>query len=255
MPDSDSSSSATLRAFAIIEKVATAEVPVSLTDIVRLVDLPKPTVYRILTMLEESGVLIREPDGKHYVPGDRLMQLCGSVLMRSPQRSARHAIIEELVEQIGETCNLTIPNGNYVMYLDRVETHWPLKVNLHAGSKVPLYASASGKLFLAFMQKRSRDRFLQNTPLIKHTKNTLSDYKSLEVEFKKIRELGYAVDDEEYLSGINCIAVPVTDDEGRVLAGVAAHAPVARMNLTQMREYIPAMKLAAESIATSIDWN
>jgi IclR family transcriptional regulator, acetate operon repressor len=249
------SGSATLRAFNILEKVAHSETPMSLTDIVHSVELPKPTVYRILTTLEEAGVLIREPDGKHYVPGERLMRLCGDILMRSPQRSARHAIIEELVEQIGETCNLTIPNGNYVLYLDRVETHWPLKVNLHAGSKVPLYASASGKLFLAFMQKRARDRFLQNTPLIKHTKNTLADYKSLENEFKRIREVGYSVDNEEYLAGICCIAVPVTDEEGRVLAAVATHAPAARMNLTQALEHLPALKNAAESIATSIDWS
>ncbi len=253
MPEQEVTS-ATMRAFHIVEQVATAESPVSLTEIVKLVDLPKPTVYRILTMLEESGILIREPDGRHYVPGDRLMQLCSNVLLRSPMRAARHAIIEELVEQIGETCNLTIPNGNYVMYLDRVETDWPLKVNLHAGSKVPLYASASGKLFLAHMPKKSRDRFLQNTPLIKHTKNTLADYKSLELEFKKIREVGFAVDNEEYLAGICCMAVPVTDDDGRVIAGVATHFPTSRMSLTQAQEHLPTLRLAAETIATSIDW-
>jgi DNA-binding IclR family transcriptional regulator len=246
--------SATLRAFSIVEKVATAEAAVSLTDIVKLVDLPKPTVYRILTMLEEAGILIREPDGRHYVPGERLMLLCANVLLRSPSRAARHAVMEELVEQIGETCNLTIPNGNYVMYLDRVETDWPLKVNLHAGSKVPLYASASGKLFLANMPKKSRDRFLQNTPLIKHTKNTMTEYRALENEFKRIREVGFAIDNEEYLPGICCMAVPVTDDDGRVIAAVATHFPVSRMSLTQAQEHLPAMRLAAESIATSIDW-
>jgi IclR family transcriptional regulator, acetate operon repressor len=253
MSDTDNTS-ATMRAFHIVEEVARSETALSLTDIVRLVELPKPTVYRILTTLEESGLLIREPDGKHYVPGERLMRLCGDVLLRSPARSARHAVIEELVEQVGETCNLTIPNGNYVMYLDRVETDWPLKVNLHAGSKVPLYASASGKLFLANMVKRTRDRFLQNTPLLKHTKNTLADYKSLETELKKIREMGYAVDNEEYLVGIACLAVPITDDNGRVVAAVATHFPTSRMSLTEAQIHLPAMRAAAESIATSVDW-
>jgi IclR family transcriptional regulator, acetate operon repressor len=253
MSDHDNNS-ATLRAFSIVEKVAGADTPVSLTDIVKLVDLPKPTVYRILTTLEEAGILIREPDGRHYVPGERLMAMCANVLMRSPSRAARHAIMEELVEQIGETCNLTIPNGNYVMYLDRVETDWPLKVNLHPGSKVPLYASASGKLFLAHMQKKSRDRFVQNTPLIKHTKNTLADYKSLENEFKRIREVGFSVDNEEYLAGICCMAVPITDENNHVIAAVATHFPVSRMTLTQAQEHLPALRLAAESIATSIDW-
>jgi IclR family transcriptional regulator, acetate operon repressor len=254
MSESDNTSAA-LRAFHVVEEVSRADAPLSLTEIVRIVNLPKPTVYRILTTLEESGLLIREPDGKHYIPGERLMRMCGDILLRSPQRSARHAIMEELVEQVGETCNLTIPNGNYVMYLDRVETDWPLKVNLHAGSKVPLYASASGKLFLANMIKRSRDRFLQNTPLLKHTKNTLSDYKSLENEFKKIREVGYAVDNEEYLVGIACLAVPVTDDDNRVVAAVATHFPTSRMSLTEAQVHLPAMRAAAESISTSVEWS
>jgi IclR family transcriptional regulator, acetate operon repressor len=246
--------SAALRALHVMEFVANSERSVSLTEIMQAVGLPKPTVFRILTTLEEAGMLQREPDAKRYVPGERLSNLAANVLLHSPYRSARRAILEELVEKIGETCNLTIPNGAYVMYLDRVESSWPLRISLHAGSKVPLYASASGKLFLAFSPKRLRDRLLTSAPLIAHTKNTLTTLRELETEFARIRRDGYALDNEEYLPGICCLSVPIMNDQEKVIAAVSAHGPTSRMNAEQAIEFLPQLKEAAEQIAQTLDW-
>ena len=176
------------------------------------------------------------------------------MLLGSPSRSSRRAILEELVEEVGETCNITIPNGNTVLYLDRVETAWPLRIQLGAGSRVPLYASASGKLFLSAMPKRSRDRFLTQTPLIAHTSHTLTDAKRLNNEFNAIRERGYSIDNEEYLPGICCIAVPVRNADGKVVAGLAVQAPTTRMRPEQGLDYLPALRQAAEAITATIDW-
>jgi IclR family transcriptional regulator, acetate operon repressor len=253
-PHAREAGSAALRALAVMEFVANSDGAVSLTEIMQAVKLPKPTVFRILTTLEEAGMLLREPDAKRYAPGERLSNLCANVLLHSPFRSARRAILEELVEKLGETCNLTIPNGHHVMYLDRVESSWPLRINLHAGSKVPLYASASGKLFLAYSQKRMRDRLLANAPLIAHTKNTLHTLRELETEFTKIRRAGYAVDNEEYLAGIVCLAVPILNDQDKVIAGVSVHGPTTRINTDQAMEYLPVLREAAEQIAQTLDW-
>ncbi|TAG06230.1 MAG: IclR family transcriptional regulator [Betaproteobacteria bacterium] len=246
--------SAALRSLLVMEFVANSEKSVSLTEIMQAVKLPKPTVFRILTTLEEAGMLLREPDAKRYVPGERLSNLAANVLLHSPHRAARRAILEELVEKLGETCNLAIPNGHYVMYLDRVESSWPLRINLHAGSKVPLYASASGKLFLAHSQKRMRDRLLTSAPLIGHTRNTLTTLRQLEAEFTKIRRNGYSVDNEEYLAGICCLAVPVINDQERVVASVAVHGPSARMSVAQSMEFLPTLREAAEQIGQTLDW-
>ncbi len=246
--------SAALRSLTVMEFVANSEKSVSLTEIMQAVKLPKPTVFRILTTLEEAGMLLREPDAKRYVPGERLSNLAANVLLHSPHRSARRAILEELVEKLGETCNLAIPNGHYVMYLDRVESSWPLRINLHAGSKVPLYASASGKLFLAHSQKRMRDRLLTSAPLIAHTRTTLTTLRQLEAEFTKIRRNGYSVDNEEYLAGICCLAVPVINDQERVVASVAVHGPTARMSVAQAIEFLPTLREAAEQIGQTLDW-
>ncbi len=246
--------SAILRAIRIIESIARHESAPQLAEICRDVDLPKPTVYRILATLEHAGWVGREPGSKRYACGERLTSIAGDVLMRSPARAARHAILEELVEQTGETCNLTIPNVNSVLYLDRVESSWPLRVALGAGSRVPLYSSASGKLFLSYMPKRSRDRFIRLTPLVRHTVNTLCDPAKLSRELEEIRSRGYAIDNEEYLAGICCLAVPVRDADSRVVAALAVHAPVARMRVDQALEFLPLLRQSAESMAQTMDW-
>ncbi|MGL5003472.1 MAG: IclR family transcriptional regulator, partial [Casimicrobium sp.] len=135
-----------------------------------------------------------------------------------------------------------------------VEASWPLRISLHAGSKVPLYSSASGKIFLAHTQKRLRDRLLANAPLIAHTKNTLVTMRELETEFAQIRRNGYAVDNEEYLPGIVCLSVPIMNDQERVIAAVSVHGPAARMNPGKPEEYIPALREAAEQISQTLDW-
>lgn len=246
--------SAILRAVRILEAIARHDSPPQLSEICREVELPKPTVYRILTTLEHAGLIGREPGSKRYTCAERLNELAGETLLRSPSRAARRAVLEELVEQTGETCDITIPYNNAVLFLDRVETSWPLRTSLSAGAKVPLYASASGKLFLSYLPKRSRDRFLRVTPLIPHTRNTMIEPSRLSREFEKIRADGYATESEEYLAGITSLAVPVRDADGRVVAGITVQAPVARMPSEQAMEFLPLLRQSADAIAQTIDW-
>jgi DNA-binding IclR family transcriptional regulator len=165
--------SAILRAIRVLEAIATCHAPPQLAEICKAVGLPKPTVFRILSTLEHAGLVAREPGSKRYHCGPRMNQLAGEVLLSSPARSARRAILEELVEQVGETCNLTIANGNTVLCLDRVETSWPLKITITAGTTVPIHSSASGKLFMAHMPRRSRERLVRQLPLVRNTVHTV----------------------------------------------------------------------------------
>lgn len=246
--------SAILRAIRVMETIADSTSPLQLADLCRALGLPKPTVFRILSTLEHAGLVVREPGSRRYLCGPRLSGLAGAVLLHSPTFSSRHAILEELVEQTGETCNLTIPNGNAVMYLDRVETAWPLRLALSAGSSVPLFASASGKLFLAAMPRRTRDRLLRQGPLIRHTPKTLVEPARLVAELDRVREQGYSTDDEEYLAGICCLAVPVCDADGRTVAAVAMHAPISRLHLADAMQFLPQLQAAARAIAGTLDW-
>lgn len=251
--DSVPAGSAILRAVRILEAIASQDSPPPLSEICREVDLPKPTVYRILTTLEHAGLIGREPGTKRYTCAERLSSLAGETLLRSPNRAARRGVLEELVEQVGETCNLTIANGNTVLCLDRVETSWPLKITITAGTTVPIHSSASGKLFMAHMPRRSRERLVRQLPLVRNTPHTLTEPARLFEEFELIRERGYSTEREEYLPGIFAMAVPVQDGDGRVVAAVSVHAPVSRLPMDEAVQLLPEMQSAAEAMSQTLD--
>jgi DNA-binding IclR family transcriptional regulator len=246
------SSAAALRAFAILETVAGAGRPVSMTDVVDAVQLPKPTVYRLLALLEQALLVQREPASKRYSIGPRASRFALEALTNSATRGARHAILQRLVDDIGETCNFTILDGAEVVYLDRVETAWPLRMNLQTGSRVPLHCSASGKLLLAYLPKAARERLLERLPLERFTDASITSRDRLERELERVRARGCATDEEEYITGLVCVAVPVRVARGRVAAAVAVHAPTSRLPLDEALKHLPDLERAAAALSETL---
>ena len=111
----------TVKAVAILEAMATARRPLGVSELGVLLGLPKPTAHRIVRMLESEGLLQREPGSRRFVPGARMVQLGLGIVAASMLRAPRHAILEALSQQIGETCNFGVMTGSHVVYLDRVE--------------------------------------------------------------------------------------------------------------------------------------
>lgn len=239
-----------LRAFALLEHVARARGALSLQQVTEAVGLPKPTVYRMLGTLEGAGLLAREPDGRRVVAGPRLARIAYDVMQNESVRAPTRAILKRLAEDVGETVNLTMLDRGEVVYLDRVETAWPLRMTLQPGSRVPLHCTASGKLLLALLPTARRRRILAGLALTPFTAQTIVDRRRLDAELAGIRRAGVATDNEEYLAGLVCVAVPVTA-AGRVAACVAVHAPVARMPLARALEHLPALQQAARALGAS----
>lgn len=244
--------SSTLRAFSVLELVARAEAPATLETLTRASGLPKPTVYRILALLIRGGLVQREALDRRYGIGPRAADLALAVQMRSPARAERHAILARLVEEIGETCNYTMPDGDEVVYLDRVETTATVRLHMDIGSRVPMHCTASGKLFLAHLPAARLRRILGTRPLKRFTERTITNVDALERELRKIRSSGLGADSGEFLDGSVCLAVPVTDPRGRVCAAVAVHGPAPRMTLKKGFEFLPAMRRAAGEIAAML---
>ncbi|MEP7063702.1 MAG: IclR family transcriptional regulator [Betaproteobacteria bacterium] len=240
-----------LRAFALLEHVAHAQGAVSLQEMTEAAALPKPTVYRMLNVLEQAGLVAREPDGRRVVAGPRLARLALDVLMNDLVRAPRHAILQRLAGEVGETVNMTMLEKSEVVYIDRVESAWPLRMALQPGSRVPLHCTASGKLLLALLPTVRRRRVIAELQLVRHTDNTITDRRRLEAELAAIRRAGLATDNEEYLTGVVCVAVPVVTDGGQVVACVAVHAPVARMTLARALALAPALRRAAGALGAS----
>jgi IclR family transcriptional regulator, acetate operon repressor len=240
-----------LRAFALLEQIAGADRPVSLNEATAAARLPKPTVYRMLAALEGGGFLIREPEGRRVVAGPRLTRFALDVLRKGADSGARRAILQQLVAAVGETCNLTMLEGGEVIYLDRVESSWPLRVTLQPGSRVPLHCTASGKLLLALLPATRRRRIVDTLPLPPHTGHTIVDRRRFAAELARVRRERLATDNEEYLAGLVCVAVPVATADGRVVASVAVHAPVARMPLAAALGHVQALREAAAALGAT----
>ncbi len=240
-----------LRAFALLERIAAADGPVALQDLAAAATLPTPTVYRMLAVLESAGLVTRDPDGRRIVPGPRLVRFALDVQLAAAVRAPRHAILKSLADELGETVNLTMLDGSEVVYLDRVETAWPLRMTLQPGSHVPLHCTASGKLLLALLPAARRRRIVADLPLPRHTPHTITDPRALDAELAAIRRAGLATDREEYLAGLVCVAVPVSAPDGRAVASVAVHAPVARMSLDRALAHAPALRRAADALGAT----
>jgi IclR family acetate operon transcriptional repressor len=243
--------SAALRAFRILESLAESRHPLSLADLVERMELPKQTVHRILRQLQDSWLVTRSLGSRNYECSSRVNRLALNVMLNSGATAVRHAILRDLVDQIGETCNVTMLSGTDIVYVDRVETQWPLRVHLQPGSTVPLHCTSTGKLLLALLPKAQRERLLQSLPLRPMTSHTIADRGALRRDLELTRRRKTGINNEEYLLGIISVAVPVMLDRNRACAAIAVQAPVVRMSLVKLLTYVPVMRDAAQRVAST----
>lgn len=238
------------RILAILEKVAEADRPLTPTELNADLGLPKPTIHRLCNFLENDGYLQRSIDGKGLNAGPKLRTIALGVLAGAGgQRTALHAILEELAETVGETCNINVPDGKAMRYIDRVEARWPLRLQLPVGTRVPLHCTASGKMFLASLPAARRRQVIANLVLEPRTPNTISDPDTLETMLKQIRDNGFGDDNEEFLEGMVAVAVPVRDSKGRLTATLAMHGPTQRLTIEAARAQLPALRKAADRLS------
>jgi len=239
-----------LRALGILDTVARTAEHASLGAIVQSLGVPKPTVYRLLRELRDAG-WVRPYTGARggFSAGPRLESLALTLMRNGGSRAARHNVLSRLVSKLGETCNITALDGTRVLYLDRVESESPLRANLQPGSHIPLHCTASGKLFLAHLPKARRERLVTQIHFERRTHRTIVDRQELEEELERIRKQGYAIDNEEYVVGLTCVAVPVRSTERKVIVAVAVQAPAIRLPYHQAAGTVPALRSAAEEVA------
>lgn len=240
----------TLKAFSLLECLAASDHAMSLTELARVMDLPKPSIHRHLAALEAGGLIIRDAGTKHaYTIGPRLTRLSSTVLNHGDVQRQRHAILKGLVADIGQTCNLTMLVKSQVLYLDRMESPSPLRLDLQPGTTVPAHSCASGKLFLSKMPKDKRHALLAQTKMAALTPNTLTDIDELDAELERINVRNVSIDNEEFVLGITCIAVPIFDDKQNCIAAIAMHGQVATTPLTVTLSFIPRLQTAAQELA------
>lgn len=249
--ESNQSNSSALRAFRMLECIAQQSDGKTMSELMRDTALPKQTVHRILEQLLLAGLVVKYPGDRRYQLGRRIEDFAVSALMTSPSQRERHAILQALVDDLGETCNITALAGSDIVYLDRVEAAWPLRAILTPGSHVPLHATASGKLLLSLLPKPQRERLLNILPMRPVTGKTHTARGALEQELVRTRRERIGINQEEHLQGLIAVAVPVMLTKEKACAAVAVQAPVGRKSLEDLLGFVPRMRSAAEGIAST----
>jgi len=239
-----------LRLLLVLEEIARIGVPATPTEINAILGLPKPTIHRLFATLEEEGFLQRDIDGRTYSPGRRLRGMATGVLSSLRIRAARLAVLRKLSNLIGETCNIALPDRDCMIYLERFETDWPLRIQLPVGTTVPFYCTASGKMYLSTLPQTHLARYAASEDLVAQTDNTLTSAKGLIKEVVNVRQNGHAIDDEEFMLGMIAIAVPILDGNNRLVATLSFHAPTVRFSVERALTYLPDLHAAAADLSS-----
>lgn len=241
------------RLLKVLEALIEAERPLSLPEIAAAVAVPKPTVHRLMGFLEDAGYTAKDLGDRRYVPGPALYRMARRLIQTRSLMAARHALLERLADSVGEAVNVVLLDGSEVVYIDRVDTHWPLQLKLDVGTRVPIHCTAAGKLLLALQPKRARKRLIQAVmPMAAHTESTITDDAALEDELKAIRRRRISTDNQEFLSDMVAVAVPVEVPTGPPIAAVSIHAPIVRRSLDDLLALVPQLQETAGRISRTV---
>lgn len=241
--------SALEKALKVLEAVADQPQPVGLPDLTARLGLPRQTLHRILQQLEDNGLVVRDPARDRYSVGPRLSRLSLHALHSANQGAPVRAVLQDLVDDIRETCNIGALDGLDLVYLERIECDWPLRIHLQSGSRVPAYCVSGGKVLLANLPAPALAQILKSARLRSFTQHTITKAADLDKAFRDIREQGYATNDQEFNLGIVGIAVPIMGLGERPLAALAMHAPAARTSASDLVKHLVKLRAAAKRIA------
>ena len=239
------------RVLEIIEAVSYAPKPITPLELSQELDIPKPTIHRLIQNLVEEGFVAVDIGGG-IIPGKRVRNLSVALWQQRQFFNERQVILQKLVDDIEETCGIGIPYHMNMVYSNRVTTSLPLQIYLPVGAKSPMWCTATGKLYLSQLSEASRRKMLRNLPLTKFTKNTIIDIDMLNTELDNIAKTGIGVDNEEFISEMVAISVPILDKKSRYLASLYVHAPTIRVTLDELMVHVPRLQAAAKDIQTLV---
>lgn len=216
------------RAASLLDLIAVSEQGVPLKVLAIDAGLHPSSAFRILAALIVHGYVERDSAGGYRL-GRKLLQLGGRVQAHVSLRDDARPIMELLRDALHETVNLTVRDGNEVVYIERaVTTKRMMRVEQVIGSRAPLHVTAVGKLFLGEESDEAFQAYARDTGLAAFTPHTITHADSLRRECIKSIAACYAVDSEEAEPGVSCVAVPVRDHSGRVVAAISVSAPSSR---------------------------
>lgn len=219
----------TLKALDVLEYLASVGEATGVTEVSRQVGLDKSTTYRILVTLEHRGYVAQDELTRKYRLGFKFLELYQSASGPMELKKVAGPVLDKLVRDCNETSHLGILDKGEVFYLESRECFQLMKVASHVGLRNPIHCTALGKALLAVLPEEEVELLCKEKGLKRFTDHTLTSLAKLKKELEKIRKSGYAVDNQELYYGTRCLAAPVRNHEGKVIAAVSIAGPSNRV--------------------------
>lgn len=225
---------------------------VSLAALSELSGLHKTTTYRFLNTLAQHGWV----NGSHsgYSVGPQFLALCNRALARYDLPTLAQPFLQELRDATEESTNLAVLQNGMVTSLTAVESRHPLRMSFDTGRKIPVHATGLGKAILAFLPEAEQERLIGTAPLHRFTPTTISDPEKLREHLRRVRKVGYAMDDMELNDQVRCVAAPIFDARGAVAGAVSVSGPAFRMTLDRLQELSEQVLRCAAAISARLGY-
>ena len=224
------------RALGILESFDYHKEELGVTELAHKLNLHKNNVFRLLATLEVRGYIEQDKKTGNYRLGIKTFETASVFLHHLGLRRQARPILEELVSRCDETAYLAVLDGPEVIYVLMQETSQTVRIVPRLGQRLPVYCTAAGKAQLAYESADRLDLILKDKPLRKLTDHTITDPQAFREHLHEVARLGVAVDDEEYETGVRCIAAPVKDYSHKVVASIGLSGPVSRFSLERIEK-------------------
>lgn len=228
---------ALVKALRILECLAEDEQPsYTLTELSRRLHLHVSTVHRLMVNLLREGFVEQDPATGGYVLGFRVLRMGLRVLDRLDVRRVAQPLLRELNQKTQETVHLAILRGDHAVSIEKIPSPQPVGLDAPLGGEMPLHCTGVGKALLAYQGEEMLARLAKSPGLPRMTGRTITSLLQLKKELDHIRERGYAVDNEEIVEGLRCVAAPVFDHDGRAVAAFSVAGPATRITMERVPE-------------------
>src|SRR5688572_1301753 len=239
------------RTIAVLQAVADSDTDLPAADIARQLHLHKSTVHRLLVVLESYRLIKKGPEGA-YGLGTRLIELGECAIARLKLAEYAEPHLRTLAEQTGEGAHVTILNGTELLSIAHVEGRWALHSLTRTGQRTQIHSTAAGKAVLAFLSGEAADELIARLTLKRNTRRTIVKPSAMKLELMRVRDLGYAVDDEEFEEGLRCVSAPIFNHRGHVVASLTIAAPVFRLRKEQVPQVARLVVAAAQGLSDDL---
>lgn len=211
----------------------------------------KSTVYRFLTSLKELGYVRQDPETEQYSMTLKLFEVGTTVLDRLELWREAQPVIKQVAQATRETVHLASLEGDDLVYLSKIESGQTLRVamNSRVGRRAPTYCTGLGKTLLAHLAPDHVTEILTREKMVRFTEQTITKREDLDRELETIRSRGYAIDNEEHEIGVRCVAAPIYDNAGGVIAAISISVPSVRLTEADIPPYAETVMRAAREIS------